>query len=192
MTNSREVAASTPQSWFCSLALLLCVVETSCKEITASLLTTNSFSVKARQQRPLGAQGNLCDVCGSCHFDTAMGNLCCTALSPMLLGLQNKLRLPLLEYHQKLPQMAWPHFLCYVSDKASKPAEFCQFPPWLLNGGLVGHLLRSYQTTGALHEMSETPLSASRKQSTWADCFTSLNHGVLYIHGRGNYSFLEE
>lgn len=141
-------------------------METSRKEVTALLLTTNSFYVQPSQQRPLGAQGNLCCVCGNCRSGTAIGNLCCSMLSPTLLGLQCKLRLPLLGYHEKLPQMVWQHFLCYVSKKAGKPAEFCQFPLQLLNRGLVGHFLLSYWMTGALHKTSEIPLSAYRKQNT--------------------------
>lgn len=98
---------------------------------------------------------------------------------------------PLLGYHQKLPRMAWPHFLCFVSKKTSKPAELCQFPLQLLNGGLVSRFLLSYRMIGALHEMSEIPLSASRTQNTWADSFSSFNHGLLYNLWKGNCSFLE-
>lgn len=161
-------------------------METSCKEVSALLLTTSSLSVKARQQRLPGDQGNLCCVCGNCHPDPACAVAHCHPCS-----LWCKMRLPLLWYHQKLPQMAWPHCLCCVSKKTCKPAELCQFPLQLLNGGLVGRFLLSYRMIGALHEMSEIPLSASRKQNTWADSFTSFNHGLLYNHWKGDCSFLE-
>lgn len=85
----REAAARAPQSWFWRCDPLLCVMETSCKEISALLLTTNSLSVKAGQQSLPGDQLNLCYVCGNCHPNAAVRNLCCSShKSPVLLVVQ--------------------------------------------------------------------------------------------------------
>lgn len=159
-------------------------METSCKELSALPADNKlTFCESKAVEASWGSRKSLL-----CPWELPPWCSCST-LSPVLPVVQveaSPFRIP-----QKLPQMAWPHFLCFVSRKTSKPAELCQFPLQLLNGGLVGRFLLSYRMIGALHEMSEIPLSASRKQNTWADSFTSFNHGLLYNHWKGDCSFLE-